>query len=949
MKRLSIALFALALCVPFLAAQDILQTGAVEGTVVDMDGIALPGVAVNLSGPALLRPMDAVTTAVGTFRFILVPVGTYDVSFTLTGFQTLTEKGVGVMLRRTSTLRVVLDVSAVQEHITVVGEAPVVDIKSSTIGANFTTVMLQKLPTARDPWVIMQMAPGMVMDRENIGGSTSGSQSSGYAHGTLRSQTAYNIDGVNMVDAAASGATAMYFDFDAFEEIQVATGAHQADVLNSGVVLNMITKSGGNKFSGGFSLYGENDKLQSVNVPADDPAYANVGTGNPLDYYFEYGGDIGGPIIKDKLWFYGSFRDTEISRFIIGFALNGVPQTEYSALTHGTFKLTYQLSDNNKLMGWMYYDNKKMPHRSGGYTRPPETTFVQDSPSWFYHLEDTWTLSSNFLLNFKLGINKMWYQNGPQASVDMNSPSIRIYYTTPITGGYNTAYYNYTWYYSDRYSVNAYANYFADDFLGGQHEVKVGFEYSNAPFHTTRKYPGNHLLYFDNPDRTGAYQVWTFRNVVWDQSDIVYSGYINDVFSLKKHWTFSLGLRLDSTHMNINASDVGTNQWVDYYYANRMPTATPINHQDAQKDVVAFLTLSPRIGVTYDLFDNGNSVFKAHFARYAYQVSYDPAYRAIATGTWEIDYSWTDTNGDKMAQTNELGSIKYTSIAQTTKIDPNIKSPYTNEFVGGYEMKLARNFGIGLNFIWRETTRFWYSDNLLIDPATDYTPVTVQDPGPDGTVGTSDDGAQLTVYNLAKDKVGQSQVLIKQQPGYKMGFSGVEFTVNKRYSDRWQFMGSVTYGKTKIDLPLEAVDDPNNRIMQDGQVDTNDATWIVKASGSYDLPWGFYFGANFSFRSGYPVQRYFQTLTSLLNQGRISVQTEKVGASRYPGLYMLDLRLSKIFDIGKFGKLELMLDGFNLFNAYTTLGWNNQSGSSLHAITSILSPRILRLGVKWAI
>jgi len=948
--RWSLILLLVVLFSGVAAAQDIMQTGTVSGTVVDKEGNALPGVAVALTGSALLRPMASTTTGTGTFRFVLVPVGRYDVIFTLAGFQTLTEKGITVLLRRTSTLRVTLDVSSIQENVTVIGESPVVDVKNSTIGANFTQSMLQKLPTARDPWVIMQMAPGMVMSAENVGGSTSGSQTSGYAHGTLRSQTGYNIDGVNMTDTAMSGASAMYFDFDAFEEIQVATGAHTSDIQSGGVVLNMITKSGGNKFGGGFSLYGENDKLQSNNIPdkTANPQYANVGTGNPLDYYYEYGGDLGGPIIKDKLWFYGSFRKTAINRFIIGFTLNGAPQSEYAALTHGTFKLTYQIADNNKFMGWVYYDNKYMPHRGGSYTRPPETTFLQDSPSWFYHLEDTWTLSSNLLLNFKLGINKMWWQTGPQDGVDMNSPSIRIYYTTPLTGGYNTAYYQYSWYYSDRYQANAYANYFADDFLGGQHEIKVGFEYQNSPFHTTRKFPGNHLLYFDNPDRTGAYQVWTFRDVIWDQSDIVYSGYLNDVFSLKKHWTFSLGLRLDSTHMNINEADVSSNQWVDYYYANRT-TATQLRHQDALKDVCSFLTLSPRIGVTYDLFDDGKSVFKAHFARYSYLVSYEPVYRAIVTGTWEIDYSWTDANGDKQAQTNELGSIRYTSIAQTTKIDPDIKSPYTNEFVGGYEMKLARNFGVSLNYIWRETSRFWWSDNQAIDPTTDYTAVTVQDPGPDGTVGTSDDGGQLTAYNLAKAKVGVSQIYITQQPGYKTGFSGFEFVLNKRYADRWQFMGSVTYGKTKVTIPLEAVDDPNNRVMQDGTVDTNDATWIIKASGSYDLPWGFYLGAFFNYRSGYPNQRYFNTSTTLLNQGRISVQTQKVGDSRYPDLIMFDLRLSKVFDIGKYGKLEVMFDGFNLFNAYTTFGWNNQSGSTFHSITSILSPRILRLGVKWAI
>lgn len=943
--KFSVVLFALLVSV--LAAQDTLQTGGIEGMVVDKEGNALPGVSISLTSTALIKAMAGMTSATGSFRFVFLPVGKYDVIFTLSGFQTVTHKDVTVLLRKTTSLKVTLEISALRESITVIGEAPVVDVKSQTIGANFTSAMLQKLPTARDPWVIMQMAPGMVMDRENVGGSTAGNQSSGYVHGSLRNQTNYNIDGVNMTDTAANGASAMYFDFDAFEEIQVETGAHTADIQVGGVVMNMITKSGGNKFSASFSIYGENDKLQSKNIPSNNPAYTSVGTGNPLDYYLEYGADVGGAIIKDKLWFYGAYRDTEISRFIIGYTQNGVAQTDFARLSHGTFKLTFQLSNNNKLMGWVYFDNKYQPHRGAGYTRPPETTFLQDSPSWFYHLEDTWSLSPNLLMNFKLGINSMWYQTGPQSSVNMDSPAIRIYYTTPLTGGYNTAYYNYTWYYSDRYQANAFADYFKDDFLGGNHEIKVGFEYQNSPFHTTRKHPGNILLYFDNPDRTGAYQVWTFRQEVWNQSNIVYSAYLSDVFSLKKHLTINLGLRLDSTHMNVNATDVPRSVWADYYYANR--TTTPqVLHQDAQTDVVSFFTFSPRIGLSYDLFDTGRSIIKAHFAHYPFQMSYGPVDQAITTGYWDVDYNWTDTNGDKLPQTDELGKIVYTNIGQSTKIDPNLKSPYTNEFIGGFEQKLGRDFGLSVNYIWRETKGFWWTQNQAIDPSVDYTPVQIQDPGPDGVLGTTDDGGQFTAYNLAKAKVGLAQNYITQRPGYMTSFNGVELTINKRYSDKWQFMGSVTYGNSKVTLPLEAVNDPNNRVMQDGAVDANNATWIIKASGSYDLPWGFNVGAFFNFHSGYPTQRTFNTSTSLLNQGRQSVQVEKVGASYYPDIAMLDFRLSKVFTLGNFGKLEVMADGFNLFNAYTTQGWNTLSSSTYHTITSVLSPRILRLGVKWA-
>ncbi|MDH5745232.1 MAG: TonB-dependent receptor, partial [Candidatus Aminicenantes bacterium] len=427
-KRFNFLLLSVFLFTTLLAAQDTLQTGNISGKVIDEEGIPLPGVEVTITSEALIKgTQSAITTAGGAYRFVFLPVGNYSVSFKLQGFKTLVKEGVEVALRKTTTVNATLEVTTIQETVTVVGETPVIDMKTSTIATNFTIEMLQKIPSARDPWVLMEMTPGMVMNSQNIGGSESGQQSRGYAHGTMTNQTAYNMDGIQVTDAAASGATAMYFDFDSFEEISIETGAHSTDIQTSGVVLNMITKSGGNKFSGGISLYGEIESLQANNIPEDDPEYEGVGFGNPTDYVYDYGGDLGGPILKDKLWFYTAFRRTEINRFIIGYEVNGEPGTEYSDLKHWVGKLSWQIADNNKFMGWVNYDAKAMPNRAAGPRRPPETTYFQDSPSWFYHLEDTWTLSSDLLVNFKFGWYNMYYQLAPQDSVDMSQPAVLVY------------------------------------------------------------------------------------------------------------------------------------------------------------------------------------------------------------------------------------------------------------------------------------------------------------------------------------------------------------------------------------------------------------------------------------------------------------------------------------------------------------------------------------------
>lgn len=927
-----------------LGAQDTLQTGTIAGKVMDTEGIPLPGVGVIIKSEALIKETEStVTTATGTYRFIFLPVGTYEVTFELSGFKKLVKKDVKVAIRKTTNVSAVLEVATLEETVTVVGESPVIDTKSSTIATNFTLEMLQKIPSARDPWVLMEMTPGMVMNRQNIGGSRSGQQSRGYAHGTISNQTAYNLDGIQVTDAAAAGATAMYFDFDSFEEIAIETGAHSTDIQTGGVVLNMITKSGGNKFSGGISLYGEIEDLEANNIPEDDPAYEGVGFGNPTDYLYDYGGDLGGPIIKDKLWFYSAFRRTEINRYIIGYEVDGEPGTEYTDLKHWTGKLTWQIANNNKLMGWVNYDAKAMPNRSAGPRRPPETTYYQDSPSWFYHFEDTWTLNPNFLLNFKFGFYNMYYQLAPQDTVDMNKPAVLIYYSEPYRRMYEDAYYQYTWYYSDRYAFTGYADYFKDDFLGGDHELKVGFEYQKTPFHTDRKFPGNHTLYFDYPDRTGSYRVWTFREIKWDETNEIYSAYFQDTFTLKKHLTINVGLRFDSTHMHTSESSVPGNQWTEYYTQR---TGEPVAlHAPAKKNVVEWNTLYPRIGFTFDLFNDGNNIFKANFARYSYQVNYDPAFRIIETSYWEVDYSWNDRNGDKQAQTDELGSIKYTDIATKYEIDPNLKSPYIDEVTVGFERRLTQNIGLSLNFMYRQNNRFFWTDNKAIDPQRDYTPVTVQDPGSDGEYGTADDGGNITVYNLADNKVGVIDYYITQRPGYKTSYRGLEFVLTKRYADKWQLMAAVTYGKTNEKLPIEAVDDPNNRAFDDDVPEWNDAPLIIKVIGSWELPWGFTIGGFFNYRSGLPTQRYFYNRG--LNQGGINVDAEKYGSERYPSLTIVDLRLSKIFRLGKYGVVEIMADVFNTFNSVTTLEWDEESWSGYQGIWTVLAPRILRLGLKW--
>jgi hypothetical protein len=173
----------------------------------------------------------------------------------------------------------------------------------------------------------------------------------------------------------------------------------------------------------------------------------------------------------------------------------------------------------------------------------------------------------------------------------------------------------------------------------------------------------------------------------------------------------------------------------------------------------------------------------------------------------------------------------------------------------------------------------------------------------------------------------------------------VEFVLRKKFSHKWLGQASVTYGRTNTKLPITAVNDPNNRVFNNDVVQWNDAPWIIKIVGSYELPYGFTLGGFFNYRAGLPAQRYYYY--SDVNQDAINIEFEKYGTNRLPSMTIFDVRLSKVFRFNKVGTFELILDLFNTFNGHTTLDWDNESWSGYHQIYTVLAPRILRLGLKW--
>src|SRR5437763_1641686 len=302
MAALCISLFAVSAFAQF-------QTGNIYGRVQAKDGTALPGVTVTLTGVG--APQNTVSDAQGNFRFLSLSPGGYTLKAELAGYGMSTRAGISVNVGRNSDVTMTLN-PAVAESITVTAEAPLLDVRKSGTSTNVTKVEMENIPTSRDPWTVLQSVPSVQVDRINVGGNQSGQQSNYLAKGALIRDNTWNVDGVNITDMGATGSSPTYYDFDSFEEMQVTTGGSDPRIQTPGVQLNMVTKRGTNDFRGsGRYLYTPESLSDEAKVPAEASGYLSLT--NKVNFIRDYGAELGGPILRDHLWFWGARADQKIS------------------------------------------------------------------------------------------------------------------------------------------------------------------------------------------------------------------------------------------------------------------------------------------------------------------------------------------------------------------------------------------------------------------------------------------------------------------------------------------------------------------------------------------------------------------------------------------------------------------------------------------------------------
>jgi hypothetical protein len=693
------------------------STGDIFGKAVDDSNAVLPGVSVTLSGPSLIQPQVAVTSESGAYRFPRVAIGTYTLTFDIAGFKKYVRADIIIQAGFNAEVNAKMEISTVQETVTVTGASPVVDTASTTLSSSFTKEALEKIPNARDPWVIVEQTPGMIMSGVNVGGNLSGQQTSFNAMGSGTNQQ-WNINGAVVSDIASGNSSPTYYDFDSFQEIQITTAGADASQQGAGVQVNFITRSGSNNFTGFGRFFNTNDKCfgsfgncQSINV-TDAMRNLGAGGGNPIQNIRDMGAQLGGPIMRNKAWFWGAMSRQDVRVGVLGFYdtpkpgcqavanagssgknadgsfINSIPTIkdclfgDITTLKNNNARLQYQEATGHQSEFSYTYGDKFRGTRGCDAFHPLITCSKQTGPTIFYTGDHRWIVNSQLTIIAQYThIHEDWFLGFEDPGL-IDVQAIRWFDTGYWDRSKSSASYHTI---RPQDDVRADGNYFASNKLGADHSIKFGFAYRRSPVESLSSVGGGAVaryrgLYAFTPgafntvlDTTAAgfaanklgctingvsYLAGTATGCdeasIQRDADFTYTLYSRNAYiqdSIKKgRATINVGLRFDHQH------DIATPGTVP---ANRiLPVQLPAINFPGADSGARYNNFSPRVGVTYDLSGTGKTVLKASAARY-YGIGMFTAQALEPTGTTtELIFPWKDLNGDKVVQANELHLLK---------------------------------------------------------------------------------------------------------------------------------------------------------------------------------------------------------------------------------------------------------------------------------------------------
>lgn len=994
-----VAILLLALIAVSASAQ--YQTGNIYGKTTSNDGTALPGVTVTLTGVG--APQTTVSDAEGNFRFINLSPGTYSLKGELSGMGTVTREGIGVRVGSNADVSMQLNPS-MSEAITVSAEAPLLDVRKSGTGTTVDSVVLENVPTARDPWMILQSTPGVFVDRINVGGTQSGQQSVYVSKGAPRADGTWNVDGVNITDMGATGSSPTYYDFDTFEEMQVTTGGSDPRIQTAGVQMNMVTKRGTNDYSGSARyLYAPGSSSAEASVPSEAAGYLSLT--NKVNYVRDYGGELGGPIWKDRAWLWVARADQKISTWqSLAFPAPTFFIPDDTILRNKNAKLNAQITSGNSFVAAYTYGDKYRNARDLSPSRPFETAWTQTGPTKVFKVEDTQLFGANFYLT------GMWskveggfglYGNGGTGE---SAPSMWF-------DGGNVAHDNYYTYITDRpqKQYRADGSYFTD--LGGMnHELKFGYGYRDTPVSSASIYPGPSSGYWDYSFGTALCTTNSlaadcgvavlYRPPLQDYSGEYTEIYVGDTVMMG-NLTVQAGFRYDDQSSRILSMDVTPNPILASSLTlpcittltctgGSLSTQLPGIDYPGQGEDLNWQSISPRVGLTYAVGAQKKTLVRAAYNRYVSQMGSTVA-SSSPVGSSQFTFLGIDANGDHTIQRGELQKVRSfaginpaspSSLTSTRRIDYDMNPPTTDEFLIGVEHELWNDFSVGFTFTHRvnndlPVVRFEKTQGAGdFYTSADYELATVTAGGTINSKFYSIITQPVPVYQLKAGIANPTFSVITNRPDYSQTYNGLEMTATKRLANKWMLRVNASYNDYTEDCGANSYANPTKGLPATGIVNGAAAyggppacvggqlapqsagsgafgnvfvgsRYNANIAGVYEAPWGINLGANLLARQGYP-EVYRQNVA--VRGGTATVALEEVGERRFDNVYQLDLRVAKDFRVMNLATFSISADIFNATNERTILQRNgllvNGTTSTSNNITEIQAPRVYRIGGK---
>lgn len=915
-----------------------IEQARLTGVVTDAQGGVLPGVTVTARSTALIGIQSTVTEADGRYRFPSLPGGTYDLTYELTGFQTVRREGIVLRLGQTLTVDSSLQVASLQETVTVTGESPVVDVTTTAVGATFDKEKLTGIPTATDMWAVLAQSPGVRMQGYDVGGSHK-SQAINYEGFGVRGQSQFTIDGIQ--------SEGNYPNSLSQEEIAVSAAGGDVEINSPGAAIALTIKSGGNEFHSLNNFALQSEDFVSDNV--DDETTLRGFTGNPNLFFAEVHNDLGGRIVRDKLWFFQSYNYFKIDKMV-----SGVPRevaTDLGIFHESMSKVTYKLSEGDTIAGHYQWGWKYKPLRGLSATTPIESVLEQDSPYWTYKLQWQRVWSNRLFTDLRYGVHGFDWPMVPNVDAFTNPPRLDTG-TQQNSGAGWDAFDNKPF----RPQILLTSTYFLPTGKGS-HDLKFGGGYVIDIERTVINGNSGPIRYRDLNGQTNEIQLVDVGRredlyVTWngpDNRNEIITAFAQDRWSPNSRLTLLFGLRYDRQRGHYEPGKRAP------ILSDVFPTRETPGYSFKPKH-----NLAPRLGVNYALLD-GTTVVKAFWGRFYNDLTTVLANNANPGGENYRIHKFNDSNGNRLYDgTGELGDLVSATGGISTTIDEDFKAPYADEFSTAVEHQFWGESSVRVAYVRkmaRDTAgiRNVVRDGQFTLPTT--LTVNLQEIGR-GTTGTE----SITIYDIPSNLRGQVQNVYTTWPDNSYNYDTLQLGFNKRWPGGFFVLSSFDYqwrdelrgGNANATSQVSVTADPlqtdsigvgffhNVRPeVPNRQKTTN---WQARLAGRYVFKYDIGVGVNYRVQSGYGYSRVIPA--TLPNAGTVSFFYEDLDNNYSDTVPILDFRVDKSFQFNRY-RIGLMLDLFNSLNSNAVSNFVLTNGAAFNRIVATLDPRTAQVALRF--